>query len=139
MRGNDPRRQGEEAKSFAAQLYARRDEGVIVTPGRVTIDGWQPVERDCHDNVTRVVNADKRYTAVRGWLYFSYNDATAFVCFNAHSVIEVNGTLVDITPQQTLDGPYPFIRDGRTDAEFFAFLERHDLSQLYHQKWGPGL
>lgn len=112
----------------AANLYARRGEGVVVERQRIVIDGWHPVVNQCHDNAMRLVEKDPNYSAVHGWLYFDLGGRADFVRFAAHSVVErPDGLLIDITPTDAQVVLYPFIRsnphharNSRLQTLFFA-------------------
>jgi hypothetical protein len=105
-------------KEYAAQLYARRSEGVIVQPASAAMGNWAPDPNNCHLNVETWVLNNPEYGAVRGWLYFDFADALPFVRFVAHSVVRApDGVMYDITPSNTT-AQYPFITAEMSDQEF---------------------
>jgi hypothetical protein len=115
---------------YAARLYERRSEGVIVRPGKVIGPEWTPAYNDCHANVNALCEHDPRYRPVRGWLYFDFDQVLSFVRFTAHSVlIDENGRLWDITPSQASQ-PYPFIRAEGSEAEYVEIVETRGCGNL---------
>jgi hypothetical protein len=119
---------------YAARLYERRNEGIIVPGGRLADSNWQPAFNDCHANVNALCEADPRYRPVRGWLYFDFNNDLSFVRFTAHSVVmDEHDKLWDITPSRASQ-PYPFIRAEGTDDEFAQIVEVRGLGNLDHYR-----
>ena len=82
---------------YFKRLYERRIEAVKVQFREVRFKGWQPVPNKCHDNVDHWVNCHTQSKAVRGWIFWP-PDETGRCTFMAHSVVEENGELIDITP-----------------------------------------
>lgn len=117
---------------YAARLYERREEGVIVPGGRLVDCNWQPAFNDCHANVSALCAADPRYRPVRGWVYFHFDNQLSFVRFTAHSVVvDEQGRLWDITPTRASQR-YPFVRAEGTDDEFAQIVEVRGLGNLDH-------
>lgn len=114
-----------QLKAYTAELFARRNEGVIVQPAEIQIGDWQPQENECHRNVGTVCANRAEFTPVRGWLFFPLTypaPLVNFVLFNAHSVISnEDGTLFDITPSRASQS-YPFIRAKENDGDFLKFV-----------------
>src|SRR5271163_4814617 len=117
-------RQSPELDAYAAALYERRGEGVLVPLRKLTVGGWSPLPNACHNNVSRIVATDQNWRPIRGWLYFDFGGYMPYVKFLSHSVIEMpEGVLVDITPQQRLQDDHPFIRDLKSEDEYGEFIE----------------
>lgn len=95
-----------DIQTYAASLYQRRNEGVILAPADTGIGDWRPAPHMCHLNVDTLCSNAKDFQAVRGWLVF---DFYLFYRFTAHSVVRADGALYDITPSLT-SRQYPFVR-----------------------------
>ena len=125
----------EDLAAYAAQLYRRRAEGVIVRPATVQIGDWTPDEHECHGNVTTLCEVSSNHSPVRGWLYFDFGGFLAYVRFNTHSVvIDEHGELLDITPTRASER-YPFIRAEEGEKEYANLIEalgRRDLKFIDH-------
>lgn len=132
------REQAPELITYAADLYARRHEARRVGFGRAWIDDWRPEPNDCHNNVDRYVAFDPSYKAVRGWLYFAFEDVLPYVTFTHHSVVEApDGVLLDITPAPAgaSGDRYPFLPDPNGHDVWKSLIERHGQFQhLHHLK-----
>jgi len=76
-----------EQNDYAAKLYARLGEAVVLRRMEVEVGGWQPLANECHANATQVHLRDASYTPVRGWLYFDFGSYLDHVQFLAHSVV----------------------------------------------------
>lgn len=130
----------DELITYAATLYARRSEGVIVPRRLIEINGWRPEPNDCHTNAATLAALDPKLKAVRGWLLFDFIGAFAYVRFTAHSVIALgDGELVDITPAPPINpnaGVYPFLRAGVSEHDFQAasdaLISAHGAAHLDH-------
>jgi len=61
------------------------------------MDGWDPAPSKCHEDVDHWVRHHPECNAVRGWMFWPPGE-TGRCRFMAHSGIEENGVLVDITP-----------------------------------------
>jgi hypothetical protein len=123
-------------KSIAKSLYERRGTGKIVPYEPWAATGWTPSEHECHSNVERFVHENRDCKAVRGWWVFDYTygpliGRPAFWRFTAHSVIEDNGRLFDITPSRA-EQRYPFIRHNGPKGEFEALIFRFKITDLEH-------
>jgi hypothetical protein len=117
----------EQQKALAQQLYDRRREGVPVSFEKVSLGDREPERGKCHDNVDAWVVLHPADSAVRGWLVEDA-EAFGFVKFVAHSVVERDGKLIDITYP---DGGYAFIRHiGETDE--FMGLVRLNIGEIRH-------
>jgi len=106
-------------KSYAASLYARRNEGIVAPRKRIIVGEWAPAANLCHANATELAEKDKNYSAIRGWLYFAIGECSPFVRFAAHSVVQMNdGQLIDITPTDPIVSLYPFIRANLSEDDY---------------------
>jgi hypothetical protein len=74
---------------------------------------------DCHGNVDRWIESHPGTKVVRGWLFWP-PDAAGRYRFIAHSVVDENGDLVDITPidPNTLRQGLRFLRHEGTEKDF---------------------
>src|SRR5436190_1448079 len=102
----------EPITEYGAQLFARRNEGVIVPRVQLELSDWNPQANQCHDNALTLQARNIGYRAVQGWLFFDLLYQLPYVRFTGHSVVEnVAGELLDITPLHA-DNPnaglYPF-------------------------------
>jgi hypothetical protein len=107
-----------DVETYFGSLYARLPEAKPV--GFRDIPGWKSEQNDCHLNVDSWVRRDSKRSAVRGWLSWGIDPRTERCKFMAHSVIEEDGEMYDITP---LDPNTPraglvFLRHIGTDEEF---------------------
>ena len=106
-------------RDYAAELYARRAEGVVAPRQVITVGAWNPQPNLCHDNALSLAERDETYTAVHGWLYFDLGGVMPFVRFAAHSVVQnQRNELIDITPLAQPAALYPFIRSNLSVEEF---------------------
>ena len=96
---------------YFRRLSDRANAAVKVPFREVRLDGEQPKLNDCHGNVDRWVKKHPETEAVRGWLFWGANEAGQYL-FMAHSILDENGQLVDITPL-----------DRNTPREGLIFLE----------------
>jgi hypothetical protein len=102
----------------AANIFARRDEGVRVQRGAISFFGWQPVSNKCHDNAILAAKSDQTYVRIYGWLNMGMIEAKV-VRFASHSVVRnIDGRLIDITPTTTGFPLFPFIRSTMTETEY---------------------
>jgi hypothetical protein len=123
-----------ELDQLAAQLYARRHEGVILKWAEVSIGDWRPQENECHGNVSTWCQNNPSNQAVRGWLYFAFEDLLPLVLFNPHSAVRTeDGNLYDITPSKASQ-QYPFIVAGGTEAEYADLIQDKNVRRLAHLK-----
>lgn len=111
----------ERVQDLARRLYERRGKAIVVPYVERSIENWKPEPQWCHWNVDLWVAGEAGSKAVRGWLLFDYVASSGgllrFVVFQAHSVVEENGTLVDITPSAA-SRRYPFIRHPGSEDDF---------------------
>lgn len=115
----------------ANELYRRRDEAIFVRQEQVWVGDWTPDLARCHDNVDKWIAAHSGDKAVRGWLILDISGGANFAFyFNAHSVVEQDHTLIDITPSEP---PCRFLRHIGTDADFERFKKIARLSYCRSQ------
>lgn len=120
-----------EQNAYAARLFSRLGEAVMLRRMDINIGDWRPVENECHANVSQVYLHSNSYLLVRGWLYFDFGGALDRVQFLAHSAIRApNGELWDITPSQASQD-YPFIA-AEEPEEQFAVLVEGGVIRLWH-------
>jgi hypothetical protein len=88
-----------EIRSYFVSLCARADnrEAVVVPFVRVRDREWEPKSTFCHPNADHWESLEPDRKAVRGWLICGTDLAGGYT-FGAHSVVEENGELYDITP-----------------------------------------
>src|SRR5689334_12473115 len=104
--------------AYAASLFARVHEAVVLGWAEVEIGDWRPGAKDCHANVTTLCAHDSAYSSVRGWLYFDFGGCLDRVQFLAHSAVRgPDGTLYDITPSQASQ-QYPFVAANLSEHEY---------------------
>jgi len=86
---------------------------------------WEPKSKVCHANADYWEGVTPSARAVRGWLICG-NDGVGGYLFGAHSVVEENGELYDITPHDCPSpGPEPprlFLRHGGDKGPFDDML-----------------
>jgi hypothetical protein len=121
--------QSVDITKYAARLYVRRSEGIILTCANVSIGKWKPQPKLCHGNVAVWCDNDTSYQPVRGWLHLELAGI-----FLAHSVVrKPNGELCDITPLNAHQ-QYPFILAEESEAEYEDLIVRRNISQIVHQQ-----
>jgi len=111
----------DEYRFYFEQLLTRMNSAVKVPFREVRFDGWEPRISDCHSNVDLWVHHHPETKPVRGWLFWPPNAAGQYTIM-AHSVLEEDGQLVDITPLQrdiSRDGLL-FLKQLGTEADFLA-------------------
>ena len=102
---------------YARGLVARRSEGVLAVNRAVSLPGWTPQMKQCHDDVQKWVSATPGHKHVRGYLICDYLDL-GFWVVRSRSLVEFeDGTLVDITPRP-IPWQYPFVRHLGSEEEF---------------------
>jgi hypothetical protein len=122
-----------EQKAYAASLYARLGELVVLRRMEVSIGDWKPVANDCHQNVTTLHLSQPKYAPVRGWLYFDFGGLIDHVKFIAHSAVRApNGGLWDITPTEVATR-YPFLAAVEPEEDYAALIEG-GITELWHRK-----
>jgi hypothetical protein len=117
--------QGEEHDIYFQRLIERLSLAAKVPFREVQLDGWEAKMNDCHGNVDFWVQHHPETKPVRGWLFWSANEAGQYL-FMAHSVLEESGQLTDITP---LDRNTPrdgllFLKHEGTEQDFSAMKTR---------------
>lgn len=124
----------EESKKYAASLFERRTEGIILKRAEIVNGDWKPQVNYCHDNVNIWCSSKSEYKPVRGWLYFDLCDELDYVQFLPHSaILTPEGELYDITPSNATQD-YPFIKANLSDAEFKS-VQKYLINQnLRHYK-----
>jgi len=125
---------GSECDGYFARLYERTSDAVNVPFQEVRHGGWEPKKNGCHPNVAFWTAQHKDCKAVRGWLFWP-PDQTGRVKFIAHSVVECQGELVDITPidQNTPREALRFLQHLGTEEKFFNITKNH--SQFDYPPW----
>lgn len=118
---------------LAAELYKRRDDGVIVPFVVVEVEGWKPEANDCHGNarhyvLSMLVRGEPDCKVAHGWLYFE-RSRRGCPTFIPHSMVETAEGLIDITPSNAVRR-YPFVRDHSPPGEFLRLIERHGIIHL---------
>jgi hypothetical protein len=88
---------GYDYTAYFQQLLERVNSAVTVPFREVQLNGGAPKLNDCHGNVDRYVKNHPGAKAVRGWLFWPPNGAGQYN-FMAHSGVDEDGQLVDITP-----------------------------------------
>lgn len=127
-------------REYAASVFGRIAEGVIVPRVTLAIDGWAAQPNLCHENVHSLTALNLGYRPVTGWLFFDFQYLFPYVRFTAHSVVENSaGELLDITPlppQNPNAALYPFIRSGLSHDDFhsavYYLTEAHGTAHLDH-------
>jgi len=106
-------------ETYFQSLYARRHSAARIRHRSVSIGDWVPERNRCHANVDHFVKLNQCSKAVRGWMIIS-EDANGRCWFEAHSVIEEQGELLDITlPDQAACNLIRFLRHVGTEEEFW--------------------
>lgn len=91
---------------------------------RVAIEDWTPREADSHQNVERLVAANRELKRVRGWSITAVTEAEARYRFEAYSVVrKPDGQLVDITPRAN-GASLEFIEHPGSPDEFDSMVPR---------------
>jgi hypothetical protein len=83
--------------AYFQQLLERVNSAVRVRFREVQLSEGEIKLNDCHRNVDCWVENFPESKAVRGWLFWPPNGAGQYT-FMAHSVVDENGHLVDLTP-----------------------------------------
>jgi hypothetical protein len=83
--------------------------------------GWTPKPAECHKNVDHwtAQPRHRHLKVVRGWLTWG-KDASGLCMLTAHSVVEENGKLKDITPVDSDTPPSWFVRHAGAKESFDA-------------------
>lgn len=119
---------------LAEELYRHREEAKPVRFGTRKTESFEPRPHECHSNVDRWVSAAHAGTkAVRGWLVYDCAlSAFPMVRFQAHSVIEEDGRLVDITPAGGTRRAL-FLRHPDGNEMFDLIVSRRRLISITHK------
>lgn len=112
---------GDEHGIYFQQLFERVNSAVKVPFRKVLLNQGEPRLNDCHGNVDCWIKTHPETKAVRGWLFWP-PDATGHYRFMAHSVLDENGELIDITPIDPNTPPdgLVFLRHEGTEEAFSA-------------------
>lgn len=104
---------------YFCQLNERVPQAVKVPFCKAQLDGWEPAPGKCHENVDHWVRHHPECAGVRGWIFWP-RDESGRCRFMAHSVVEENGKLLDITPidPNTPRETLVFLRHLGTEEEF---------------------
>lgn len=125
--------QTEAQNAYAAKLFARLGEAVMLQRVEVNLDGWQPRENECHANASEIHLRNSAYVPVRGWLYFDFGNYLDRVQFLAHSAVRTpEGGFCDVTPSRASQD-YPFIPAEESEQEFAALIQG-GVIRLWHIK-----
>jgi hypothetical protein len=110
---------GHDYTAYFEELHKRVDSAVKVRFRAVELNGKEPRLNGCHDNVNSWVENHPGTKIVRGWLFWPPNEAGQYT-FMAHSVVEENGQLIDITPfdRNTPRGGLVFLKHEGTEEDF---------------------
>ena len=123
----------DDIEKYAATLYSRISEAVILKRAIIEGGDWQPEPNKCHHNVTIWCKYNPAFKPARGWLYFELNGLN-FVKFVAHSaVITSKGEIRDITPSNA-SRDYPFILSGLSEDEYAVLVETIERGELHCKK-----
>jgi hypothetical protein len=118
-----------ETRSYFVSLCERANHPETV-PFKVVGDGeWKPKSTFCHLNADHWESLEPGRKAVRGWLIWG-PDPAGGCTFGAHSVVEENGELYDITPHDcpSVDPEPPrlFLRHKGEKCVFDAMLPEYN-------------
>jgi hypothetical protein len=109
---------GYDYTAYFDQLLKHVDSAVSVPSHPARLDGRELQRNKCHDNVDSWVQQHPERKAVRGWLFWPANEAGRYR-FMAHSVVEENGELFDITPiDENERKGLVFLKHLGTEADF---------------------
>jgi hypothetical protein len=98
-----------EILSYFASVQSRIEEAKHIPFREVSVADWQPKPAECHKNVDYWISGYEKRTRVRGWLTWG-NDESGSCHLIAHSVVDDDGTLYDITPIDPNTPPPMFLR-----------------------------
>lgn len=125
--------QPDDLNAYAARLFARIGDAVMLQRVEVNLDGWTPQLNECHANATEIHSRNGAYVPVRGWLYFDFGGLLDRVQFLAHSaVLTPDGELCDVTPS-VASQDYPFI-SAEESEEDYAALVQGGVTRIWHTK-----
>ncbi len=118
---------------LAASLYACRDQARVVPFAARQSLTVKPQPHECHGNVDGWVAEHPECAAVRGWFIYDYAlSAVPVVRFQAHSVLEENGRLVDITPNEARKRP-PFLPHPDGNEMFDLAVSKRRIISVTHK------
>jgi hypothetical protein len=122
-----------EYERYFAALHPRLKDAKPVPFVTVAIDAWNHGVNRCHENVARYAAGRPGRSAVPGWL-IEATDGNGGYLVAAHSVVEEDGKLFDITPAaatsvNTRGSARRFIRHDGTAEEF------DDMLPEFNQHW----
>jgi hypothetical protein len=125
---------GYDYAAYFEELHKRVGSAEAVQFRPVPLDGGEPKLNKCHDNVDWWVKGRPDTTAVRGWLFWAQPNEVGQYIFMAHSVVEENGKLFDITPigEKERKG-LVFLRHRGTEEDF------EPMKKAYAQVFYPPL
>jgi hypothetical protein len=115
----------DDLETYFRWIHERRRTAKPLKHRDVRAESFEAPRSKCHANVDRFVSLNANLNPVRGWMFITEDDA-GHCRFEAHSVIEDNGELYDITlaDQKECD-QHPFIRHLGSDDQFFAVANDH--------------
>lgn len=108
-----------EILSYFASLQSRIGQARNVPFREVGVEKWQPESAQCHKNVDFWIARHGNCTRVPGWLTWG-NDEYGSCHLVAHSVVDDDGVLYDITPIDPNTPPPLFLRHIGGEAAFDA-------------------
>lgn len=118
---------------LAEELYSKRADARVVRYEARQAADFEAYPHECHGNVDRWVASHPGSGCVRGWLIYDYAlSAFPMVRFQAHSVLEENGRLVDITPVEVRER-HPFLRHPDGNEMFDLLVSRRGLVSVTHR------
>jgi hypothetical protein len=85
-----------EVESYFSSLQSRLHQAEHMTRRKVGFEGWSPEPAKCHENVDYWISHNPTLRPVRGWM-LSQEVVSGRCLYEAHSVIEEDGVLYDIT------------------------------------------
>jgi hypothetical protein len=107
-----------EVEGYFASLQSRLHQAEHMTRRKVGFEGWTPEPAKCHENVDFWVSHNPSLKPVRGWI-LSQGVVAGRCLYEAHSVIEEEGVLYDITLREDVACErVPFLRHVGTEEEF---------------------
>ena len=121
----------DEYNTYFQQLLEGESVAAKVPFREVQLNGWEPRKGDCHGNVDFWIRHHPETKAVRGWLFWK-PDAAGRYLIMAHSVLDENGQLVDITPidQNAPRDGLLFLKHLGTEEDFSAM--KISCSQVFY-------
>lgn len=107
-----------EVESYLTSLQSRLHQAQHMTRRKIGFEGWNPEPAKCHENVDFWVRLNPNIKPVRGWM-LSQGVVAGRCLYEAHSVIEEDGVLYDITLREDVACELiPFLRHVCTEEEF---------------------